>query len=93
LDLRAIKATMGLGQWEVKSADLAQFYAALMAYHLVRGLMGLAARVCGGAASELSFATARTILFGALGWLGRGWVSRRRRGEELEGVCREVGRA
>jgi hypothetical protein len=95
LDLRAIQATMGLSQLEVKSADLApkDFYAGLMAYHLVRGLMGVAARVCGGAVQELSFATARTILFGALGWLWLGWGSRRRRGEELERVCREVGRA
>lgn len=95
LNLRSIKATMGLGQLEVKSADLArkEFYAGLMAYNLVRGLMGVAARAVGSAAGPLSFATARTILFGALGMLWLTWVPRWRRWEELERVCQEVGRA
>lgn len=95
LDLRTVKVTMGLGQLEVKSADLArkEFYAGLMAYNLVRGLMGVAARSSGGVVQELSFAAARTILFGALGLLWLGWVPARRRREELERVCQEVGRA
>jgi hypothetical protein len=95
LNLRLVKATMGLDQLEVKSADLArkEFYAGLMAYNLVRGLMGVAARRHGGAAGALSFATARGILFGALGMLWLGWVPARRRWEELERACAEVGRA
>jgi len=95
LNLRSVKATMGLDQLEVKSADLArkEFYAGLMAYNLVRGLMGVAARTSGGAGGRWSFATARGILFGALGMLWLGWVPARRRWEELERVCAEVGRA
>jgi len=95
LNLRWVKVTMGLGQLEVKSADVArkEFYAGLMAYNLVRGLMGVAARTAAGTVGALSFATARTILFGALGTLWLSWVPARRRWEELERVCREVGRA
>lgn len=95
LNLRSVKATMGLDQLEVKSADLArkEFYAGLLAYNLVRGLMGVAARTAEGAVGPLSFATARVILFGALGMLWLGWVPARRRWEELERVCAEVGRA
>jgi Transposase DDE domain len=95
VNLRWVKATMGLGQLEVKSADLArkEFYAGLMAYNLVRGIMGVAARAAGAVVRQLSFAAARTILHGALGMLWLNWVPARRRWEELERVCREVGRA
>ena len=95
VNLRWVKVTLGLGQLEVKSADLArkEFYAGLMAYNLVRGLMGVAARAAGCAVGQLSFATARTILFGALGVLWLNWVPTRRRWAELERVCAEVGRA
>jgi hypothetical protein len=95
VNLRWVKATMGLGQLEVKSADLArkEFYAGLMAYNLVRGLMAVGARSAGVAVARLSFATARTILHGALGILWLSWVPARRRWEELERVCAEVGRA
>ena len=52
LHLRTVKATLGLDQLEVKSADVAQkeFYAGLMAYKLGRGLMGVAAQAaeCAG---------------------------------------------
>ena len=95
VNLRWVKATMGLGQLEVKSAGLArkEFYAGLMAYNLVRGLMGVAARTTGVAVEALSFTSARTILHGALAILWLGWVPAKRRGEELERVCAEVGRA
>jgi len=78
--------------WRTQTPMLFTTLTDATAYPLVRGLMGVAARVCGGAVEELSFAAARTILFGALGWLWLGWMPRRRRGEELERVCREVGR-
>lgn len=95
LNLRWVKVTLGLGQLEVKSADLArkEFYARLMAYNLVRGLMGVAARTSGGTVQALSFAAARTILHGALGLLWLGWVPAARRWQELQRVCAEVGRA
>ncbi len=95
VNLRWVKVTMGLGQLEVKSADLArkEFYAGLLAYNLVRGLMGVAARTSGGTVQTLSFTTARTILYGAVGWLWLGWLPARRRWEELVRACAEVGRA
>jgi hypothetical protein len=95
LNLRWVKATLGLGQLEVKSADLArkEFYAGLMAYNLVRGLMGVAARSAGCAAGQLSFARARAVLYGALGILWLQWVPARRRWGELERICAEAGRA
>lgn len=95
VNLRWVKATMGLGQLEVKSADLArkEFYAGLMAYNLVRGLMGVAARTTGAAVGQFSFATTRTILFGALGILWLSWVPARRRWAELARIGAEAGRA
>ena len=95
VNLRWVKTTMGLGQLEVKSADLAckEFYAGLMAYHLVRGLMGVAARTTGVTVQELSLATARTILYGALGILWLSWVPASRRWAEWQRLCAEVGRA
>lgn len=95
VNLRWVKATMGLGQLEVKSADLArkEFYAGLMAYNLVRGFMGVAARPTGDAVGSLSFATARTMMFGALAILWLRYVPARRRWAELERACAAVGRA
>jgi hypothetical protein len=95
VNLRWVKATMGLGQLEVKSADLArkEFYAGIMAYNLVRGIMSVASRTSGCQVSQLSFGAARTILHGALGILWLNWVPARRRREELQRVCAEVGRA
>ena len=68
LDFRTVKVTMDLHQLEVKSADMVQkeFYAGLMAYNLVRGLMALAAERTGCAPARLSFATARTHLLAEL---------------------------
>jgi hypothetical protein len=95
LNLRTVKATMDLGQLEVKSAEMAEkeFYAGLMAYNLVRGLMGMAAQAAGCAVSQLSFASARTALVGVLGALWLGWVPPQRRQEQLLWLCKEVGLA
>ncbi|MBM3888917.1 MAG: IS4 family transposase [Verrucomicrobia bacterium] len=95
LNLRWVKATMELGQLEVKSAAMArkEFYAGLMAYNLVRGLMGVAAHTTGVPVQRLSFATARTLLCGALSLLWLSWVPATRRWEDLQRVCAEVGRA
>lgn len=95
LDFRTVKALMGLGQLEVKSADLAQkeFYAGLMAYNLVRGLMGLAARTAGCAPSQLSFATVRTQLVAALNTLWLAWVPELKRWEQWQWLLSEASRA
>lgn len=95
LDLRTLKATMDLEQLEIKSADLAEkeFYAGLMAYNLVRGLMGLAARTAGCAPSQLSFATVRTQLVAALAILWLGWVPELQRGQQWDWLLGEAARA
>ncbi len=94
-DWRWVKSTLGLNPLEVKSADLArqEFYAGLMAYNLVRGLMRVAARAPGVVGERLSFTTARVVLWGALGVLWLNGVSARRRGAELRRICEEIGRA
>ena len=86
---------MGLAQLEVKSADLAQkeFYAGLMAYNLVRGLMGVAARSAGCRLDALSFAAARTQLTAALSILWLGWLPASVRQEQWLHLVEEVGRA
>jgi len=95
VDFRTIKATMGLGQFEVKSADLAQkeFYTGLIAYNLVRGLMGLAARTAGCAPRQLSFATARAQLVRALHIIWLAWVPESKRWEQWELLLNDVSHA
>jgi hypothetical protein len=95
LDFRTVKATMGLGPLEVPSTDLAQkeFYAGLMAYNLVRGLMGLAARTAGCSPSQRSFAMARTQWVAALSLLWLGWVPEPQRWNQWEWLLTEASRA
>lgn len=95
LHFRTLKATLGLAQLEVKSADLAhkEFYAGLMAYNLVRGLLRLAAQAAGTSAQTLSFAAARTQLVAVLATLWLGWVPESRRAELLAWLYQEVARA
>lgn len=95
LNFRTVKATMALEQLEVKSADLAQkeFYAGLMAYNLVRGLMALAAHTARCAPAQLSFATARTQLLATLSVVWLGWIPEDRRREQWEWLLAEVSRA
>jgi hypothetical protein len=64
LDYRHLKDTMGMEQSEVKSADMAskEFYAGLMAYNLVRGLMAAAALQGGCKPTELSFSKVHGLL-------------------------------
>jgi hypothetical protein len=95
LNFRTLKATLGLAQLQVKSADLAQkeFYAGLMAYNRVRGLMGVAARVAGCAPQALSFAAARTQLTAILGILWLRWLPTWVRREHWQRLVQEVSRA
>jgi len=64
LNFRTVKATMAMDQSEAKSADMVrkEFYAGLMAYNLVRGLMTAAAGQTGGNPSQLFFAKVRLLL-------------------------------
>jgi hypothetical protein len=64
LNLRYLKAQMGLGQLEVKSARLAlkQWYAGLLAYNLIRGVMLWAAAAAAVGPLTLSFAQSRRLV-------------------------------
>ena len=64
LNLRYLKAQMGLGQLEVKSARMAikQWYAGLLAYNLIRGVMLWSAATARVAPLKLSFAQARRLV-------------------------------
>lgn len=64
LNFRTVKATMEMDQSQAKSADMVckEFYAGLMAYNLVRGLMTAAAGQAVGSPNQLSFAKVRLLL-------------------------------
>lgn len=64
LNYRHLKDTMDMAQSEVKSADMVskEFYAGLMAYNLVRGLMATAAAQAGCKPLELSFSKVHGLL-------------------------------
>ena len=64
LDLRHLKAQMGLAQLEVKSARMAiqQWYAGLLAYNLIRGVMLWSADSAAVDPLTLSFAQSRRLV-------------------------------
>lgn len=64
LNFRTIKSTMGMDQSAAKSAAMVckEFYAGLMAYNLVRGLMAAAAQQAGCRPTELSFTAVHGLL-------------------------------
>jgi putative transposase len=64
LNFRTIKSTMQMDQSEAKSAQMVckEFYAGLMAYNLVRGVMALAAEQSGRCPLALSFSKVHGIL-------------------------------
>lgn len=83
LNLRHLKAQMGLGQLEVKSARMAikQWYAGLLAYNLIRGVMLWAAAAEQVAPLTLSFAQSRRLVRATLcawqrtpEWTARLWL-------------------
>lgn len=78
LNFRTVKDTMEMDQSEAKSANMVrkEFYAGLMAYNLVRGLMTAAAGQTGGSPSQLSFAKVRVLLAAVIVELGMGAMSR-----------------
>jgi hypothetical protein len=64
LDFRTVKSSMEMAQSEAKTADMVrkEFYAGLMAYNLVRGLMAMAAEQGGCQPAELSFTKVHGLL-------------------------------
>jgi IS4 transposase len=68
LNLRYLKAQMNLEQLEVKSARLVlqQWYAGLLAYNLVRGVMLWAGAAAGRSPLQLSFAQTRRLVIAAV---------------------------
>ena len=64
LDYRTVKSSMEMDQSEAKSAQMVkkEFYAGLMAYNLVRGLMAMAAEQAGCQPAELSFTKVHGLL-------------------------------
>lgn len=77
LHYRTVKSTMEMDQSEVKSADMVrkEFYAGLMAYNLVRGLMAAAAEQTGCRPLELSFSKAHGLLALLITELFMTWMS------------------
>jgi len=68
LNYRTIKSTMQMDQSEAKSADMVskEFYAGLMAYNLVRGLMTAAAQQSGCRPVDISFTKVQGLLAAVL---------------------------
>ena len=77
LNFRTVKATLQMDQSEAKSADMVrkEFYAGLMAYNLVRGLMAAAAAESGCRPMELSFSRVQVLLASVLTELFMAWMS------------------
>ena len=78
LNFRTVKDTMEMDQSEAKSADMVrkEFYAGLMAYNLVRGLMAAAAAQADCTPNQLSFAKVRDLLAAVITELWMGSLSR-----------------
>jgi hypothetical protein len=95
LNFRTVKSTMQMDQSEVKSADMVrkEFYAGLMAYNLVRGLMATAAEESGCRPIELSFARAHVLLASVLTELFVAWMSAPARNGRLLWLLKEASAA
>jgi hypothetical protein len=77
LNFRTVKSTMEMDRSEAKSAEMVrkEFYAGLMAYNLVRGLMAAAAAEAGCRPVELSFSKVQGLLAMVLTELFMAWMS------------------
>jgi len=77
LNFRTVKSTMQMDRSEAKSAEMVrkEFYAGLMAYNLVRGLMAAAAAKEGCRPVELSFSRIHGLLASVLTELFMTWMS------------------
>jgi DDE family transposase len=95
LNFRHLKTTLALDQSQAKSADMVrkEFYAGLMAYNLVCGLMAAAAGQTGQSPSRLSFAKVRLLLATVIVELGMGFRSRAACDRRLLWLLREASAA
>jgi Transposase DDE domain len=95
LDFRTIKSTMEMDQSAAKSADMVrkEFYAGLMAYNLVRGLMVAAAERSGCRPVELSFSKVQGLLAAILTELFLTWMSAPVSRRRLEWLLAEAAEA
>jgi hypothetical protein len=95
LNFRTVKATMEMDQSETKSADMVckEFYAGLMAYNLVRGLMAAAARQSGCRPLELSFTRVHGLLASILTEIFLAWMSGPARDNRLQWLLAEASAA
>lgn len=95
LDYRTVKSTMKMDQSEAKSAQMVrkEFYAGLMAYNLVRGLMAAAAEQSGCRPLELSFSKVHGLLALLLTELFMSWMSAPACRSRLQWLLTEAGAA
>ena len=95
LNFRTVKSTMQTGQSETKSADMAakEFYAGLMAYNLVRGLMAAGARQSGCHPLELSFTRVHGLLASVVTEIFLAWMTGVGRDSRLEWLLAEASAA
>ena len=92
LDYRTIKSSMQMAQSEAKTPDMVrkEFYAGLMAYNLVRGLMAMAAEQGGCQPAELSFTKVHGLLASVITELFMFWMSTGARLSRLEWLLQEA---
>jgi hypothetical protein len=95
LNFRTVKATLQMDQSEAKSADMVrkEFYAGLMAYNLVRGLMAAAAAQSDGSPAKLSFSKVQVLLASVLTELFMKWMSAPARKNRLLWLLAEAAQA
>jgi hypothetical protein len=95
LNYRTVKATMEMDQSECKSADMVrkEFYAGLMAYNLVRGLMAAAAKESGCEPVELSFSKVHGLLASVMTELFMTWMSAPAQKQRLQWLLAEAAAA
>lgn len=95
LNFRTIKSTMQMDQSEAKSADMVrkEFYAGLIAYNLVRGLMAAAATQDGCAPAALSFSKVQGLLVAVITELFMHWMSGSARQQRLQWLLSEASAA
>ncbi len=95
LNFRTVKSSMHMDQSEAKSADMVckEFYAGLMAYNLVRGLMAVAAAESGCRPVELSFTKVQVLLAAVLTELFMAWMSDPARNSRLLWLLAEASAA
>jgi hypothetical protein len=95
LNFRTVKSTMQMDRSEAKSADMVrkEFYAGLMAYNLVRGLMAVAAAEAGCRPVDLSFTRVHGLLAMLLTELFMDWTSQPARHNRLLWLLAEAAAA